>query len=296
MRATIALALGLTIGCASSGPPLRDAGIDARRPFDAGADARDGEDAGPIADSGTDAPIDDAALDAAPDDAGIDAPIDAGPDARAIDAGPPPPTIDGTIGATEWSAATSDTDATPSAWGAANQLRAIHALLRAEGLYLAIEGTVEPANAIVAYVDRARGTTEGVVLSSLTDGTGDLDDALSAGIATPADVRPDLGWGTRDMSRAAVASDPRMGWRDFVRGSASDFYWVDAMSVCGASACETFLPRSALDMGMGATRPRTVAIFARIASADGLMSPDQTLPSDDPSMPRTVSVVLELTE
>lgn len=295
----------LLAGCPSGGGaiPTRDAGRrDAAAPVDAaGADAAaPGDDAS--------APEDDAS--APPDDAGTDgdASTDAGTtsgDAGTIDGGGAgtAPVIDGVVSDAEWAGATSVAGSVATIW-TGNELRRMRALLRAEGLYVAVEGVIEGGNGMMVYVDRARGESEGVVLADVTDFMGALDNAITPGTAvpmtTPSDVRIDLGWGSLDLSRSATASDDRMGWRDFVRATGpGDLFWIlgsEAPTTCGADACETFLPRAALDLGSGAGRPRTVALFARINQGDGEGSPNQTLPMDDASAPRTVSMLLELTE
>jgi hypothetical protein len=298
--------LGLVVlltGCPTGGGaiPTRDSGPrrDSGHPVDAsGLDAGAQEDdAGAQDDAST--------LDAgAVDDAGpIE--VDAGHDAGTFDGGggDAPPVIDGIVSDAEWAGATAVASSEPTIW-TGNELRRMRALLREDGLYVAIEGVVEAGNGMMLYVDRARGSSEGVSLADVTDFMGALDNAITPGVATPittpSDVRVDLGWGSLDLSRTASASDDRMGWRDFVRaGSPADLFWIlgtDAPTTCGADACETFLPRAVLDMGPGAARPRTVALFARINQGNGEGSPNQTLPPDDPSAPRTVSVVLELTE
>lgn len=209
------------------------------------------------------------------------------------------PRIDGVLGEGEWDGAAWVVNTTATNW-AGNELRSMRALLLPEGLYLAIEGTVGSPNAIVVYVDRARGSPEGVLLATLTDSSGELDDAMTAGFMTPSDVRPDFGWGTLDWGRSAAVADPRMGWRDFVRASSpADLYWIlssEAPTTCGVNVCETHLPRAVLDMGAGASRPRTIAIFARITNGTGLMTSNQTLPEDMPSMPYSVTRFLTLDE
>lgn len=302
-------ALVCVAGCTVRSSVPVDAGRDGGRPYDAGSDAaRDsGIDAAIELDGGPDidgGPEIDAGIDAATElDGGSDAGTDAGTIADAgvdsggdasLDGGPPAPVIDGTLGPTEWRGATVVSDTTATAW-AGNELRAMRALVRDEGLYIAVDGAIAGGNAIVVYVDRARAGSAGVSLGSLTDSSGALDDALSAGFTTPPDVLPDLAWGTLDLSRTAAPSDDRMGWRDLGRGTPADLHWVtDAQSACGATSCETFLPRSSLDLGV--TGARTIAIFARITNHDGTVSPNQTLPTDDPTMPRVVTQLVEITD
>ena len=269
-------------------PPIDDAGLDGGMPdvplFDAPPDAP----------SDVPTPVDAGA------DAGSDAPVDAGRDAGSVgtDAGSPPPTIDGTLTAGEWASALTTVDVTTSIW-AGNELRGLRVLVQDGSLYLALEGRIEgsPANAMAVYVDRDLDEAVGVAsLATLTDATDPLDTAITAAFTTPAAFRTDLIFGTLDMARSATGSDPRMGWRDLNRAaSVADLYRVTAAVApvaCSATACETRLPLSEL----GGTAPRRMGFFARIVSGDSSASPNQTLPSDDGAMPRTVSMVLELNE
>lgn len=259
-------------------------------PADAGRDAG-GRDAGAPPDAGpqrTDAgPADAGPGDAGPGDAGEDA----GPD---FDGGPAPIVVDGVIRAGEWDEATCVSNAVASDWTGANSLMRLCATVRGADLVLAVEGLVEPANAIVVYVDRALGETDGIAdLSTLTDSTGDLDDAISAGITTPAEVHADWAWGTRDMARTAVDFDARMGWRG-IATDGTDFAWVsaaDAPTSCGTTACETRIALAQL----GGTSPATIGLFARIVNGDGSMSPNQCLPEDDAAMPRVVHTIVRVT-
>ena len=75
----------------------------------------------------------------------------------------------------------------------------------------------------------------------------------------------------------------------------ADFAWSDsavAPTTCSASACEAYIPLATL----GGVAPRTIALFARINNGFGDMSPNQTLPMDDPSSPRVVSMLLTVLE
>jgi hypothetical protein len=275
--------------------PLRDvpAGFDAAG--DAPRDVPTPDVPGPDAPVLPDAPSVDAPPDA-PRDAGLDAGGDAGRDAALADAGVVPPTIDGTIAPGEWSGAAIAADTTATIW-TGNELRGLRAWLLPDGLYLAVEGRIEGGNAIAVYVDRNRDEAVGVAsLATVTDSLDALDAAVTADLVTPAAFRTDLIFGTLDMGRSASGADPRMGWRDLVRAaSLADLFWIGAGTApvaCSATACETRLPRSEL----GGSAPRRLGVFARIVNNDGMMSPNQTLPSDDPSRPRTVSVVLEVAE
>jgi hypothetical protein len=275
--------------------PLRDVptGSDTPREEPRDAPALDvSSDDAPFA---PDAPSLDAPADA-PRDAGVDVSGDAGRDAPLGDAGVAPPTIDGTIAPGEWSGAAVAADVAATIWSG-NELRGLRVWLLPDALYVAVEGRIEGGNAIAVYVDRDRDEAVGVAsLATVTDSMDALDAAVTADLVTPAAFRTDLIFGTLDMARSASGADPRMGWRDLVRAaSLADLFWIGAGTApvaCSATACETRLPRGEL----GGSAPRRLGVFARIVNNDGTMSPNQTLPSDDPAQPRTVSVVLEVTE
>jgi hypothetical protein len=241
-----------------------------------------------------------------------------------VDSGAPlarcTPTIDGTIGATEYAmAARAENTVIPSAWGA-NELRELRVCFDDNALYIAVRGSVEPApmggttNSIVIYLDRdfrggAGGTATGIALfSALMDRSGQLDTALSANFRLTAavdgfGVEGAFGvYGTRTFT--ASTSDTTQGWRLFwpaggMPDRRSDFAYVlsgvntncqDRLGLMD-DVCETSILWTSLFEG---PRPpmTTVALFARIVNADGTMSPDQTLPQDDPTNPRTISRLL----
>jgi len=201
--------------------------------------------------------------------------------------------IDGTLGAEEWAGAASATNTVASSWGA-NTLARVVARADAARLYVGVEGQVEAMNAIVMYVDGALGAGTGIAdLATLTDADGELDNAISAGIAVSVPgFGADLAWGTRDMARAASGFDGRMGWRNIVT-MPGDFAWIsadDGPAACSATACETSIPLAMLAGGGS----RTIALFVRIVNGDGFSISNQCLPEDDETQPQTVSVLLEL--
>jgi len=269
---------------------------------DAGASDAGASDAGASDAGASDAGAHDAAsVDAAASDAGSDAGAIA--DAAAHDAGNDagdapsfhPPVIDGTVVPSEWAAATSVTSSTVSDWSTSNTLSALHAIATDGTLYLAVEGQVGMFNGMVVYLDVDPGGPLGIAsLASLTDTTGALDHVVSAGYVTPAANRWDVAWGTTLMSHSVMGADDTTGFRD-ITNVPSNFGWIvasAAQTACGATACEAAIPTAMLP----GTFPRTIAMFARIASSDGSMSPNQTLPMDDPSMPRVVTVTMTITE
>ncbi len=264
----IGLALG---GCAANGRDADDSGV-----RDAGG-ARDG---GSTPDAGS-------------RDGGR---ADASSDAHAGgDGGTSGIVIDGVIGATEWSTALAARNTVASAWGEANVLSRVLAIVADGSLYVAVEGSLESGaeNAILVYVDAERGSGAGVEDPiTLSDGEGALDNALSAGLTTPSDFEADYAWGTRDMDCASTGFDDRMGWRD-IATDPGDFAWVDsaeAPTSCGATACETRIALATL----GGSATGTIALFARLGNTDGTALSNQTVPEDDPDAPGTVSVVLDV--
>jgi len=242
----------------------------------------------------------DADVDAAADgggDAASDAAVDAGADASAdagSDAGTPSITIDGTVTDAEWAGATVARNTMATDWGAGlNHLDALRVAVVGDQLYLAIEGAMEPTNAMVAFVDAQLGTSAGVFdISTLSDTTGSLDNAVSATLVAPATFRTDYAFGTRAMGRSAVASDDQLGWRD-VASNPADFAWISGLetpSVCSATACETRIPLATL----GAVSGASVGVFVRLGNAMGNDFSNQTLPEDAPATPMTVSRWLEV--
>ncbi|MBZ0119133.1 MAG: hypothetical protein K8H88_19210, partial [Sandaracinaceae bacterium] len=244
-------------------------------PFDAGPR----RDAGPRPDGGPDAGTDAAARDAAID-------TDAG--ARRI-------TIDGRLGASEWTDApvyttTASTSGTPFA---GNELASLRALRDADRLYLAIGAVLTSNNAVLVYVDHDLGGLDGIVGTplSLTDFQGALDSALSRDLFTPVDFRVDFAWGTTSMPLTAVDGDPAIGWRDVdtPSGLFTSVPLLDAPSVCGVDVCETAIDLDALGVAPGST----IALFVRLGARAGALS-NQTLPQDDASAPDFVSTILFL--
>lgn len=196
------------------------------------------------------------------------------PDAGMIDAGPSPITIDGVIGAGEWSAATPFTSSTVAAAPfTGNALRSLRVIRDDVALYVAIEATLTSGNAILMYVDRDVGGPFGAV-TPLDDFVGALDRALSKTFSAP-ELRIDAAWGTLDMSRATMSTDDRMGWRD-VGTDPSLYSPLAGASACSASACEIRIALSAL----GAGAADEIGLFVRLGSASSDTFSNQTLPMD----------------
>ena len=229
----------------------------------------------------------------------IDAPAtaDAGPatGARAS------PTVDGLLG-DDWPAGTLVAEnATPSPWGPSlNALRALRVAWDDANLYVGVSGVVEATNALVLFVDRdVSATSTGLrAPSSLTDGTGALDDALSCAIdSTPAGFGAEIAWGTVGMQRkGGTELRPEIGLRDLAcPRCAADLGWIvgdTAVCVGGATpACEVAIPWTAI-FGPSGRPPRpSLALFARVTSRDGsAVAPQVSLPRDPSPSTRAVTV------
>ena len=220
--------------------------------------------------------------------------MDSGPrDAGRItrrDGGTTAPIIDGLIDDAEWAGAVSATSDQMTD-RAGSVLTGLRARVASERLYVGIEGTLAAGDVLVLYADRALGEAGGVTeLARLTDENNALDDAISSPLMTPFGFSADFAWGTTAMPRTAVGLDAEMGWRDLEVTLNFAFVAAEtAPTVCSETACETYIPLETL----GGTRPRRIALFARIVRGDGGWA-NQTLPMDDPSAPGIVSVLLEV--
>lgn len=247
------------------------------------------------ADAGTDATLEDRP----------DVTRDAGPDAATGARGTP--VVDGMLGADWPDGALVAVNPEPSPWGPAlNALRSLRVAWDDDRLYLGIEGVIERQNAIVVYIDRdyvpgaaATGVSR---FSTLSDGAGALDDALSSAIeSVPQGFGAELAWGTLGMLRkgaAEVRAD--VGLRDIAcPRCAGDFGWVqgDAVAcVAGpAGGCEVSIPWSAVFGASGRPPLPRLGLFVRLTNATGAtFAPGQCLPPQGPSAPAAVTSVLAL--
>lgn len=221
------------------------------------------------------------------------------------------PRVDGNVGS-DWGAdSLRVTNDVVSAWGAGlNELRALRVCYDATSLYLGVEGVVESGNAILAYIDRDFSSASGVgTLSVLQDRTGALDRVLSGGFAlgdSVAGFAPEGAWGSVGMASVAPdATSEAAGVRLFFPVMAGGVdrrqnfaYPVGAETRCRTEApagCEVAIPwRTLFELPAGGTLPAmtSVALAVRIANGIGDMSPNQTLPRDEPSSPRRIGAVL----
>ncbi|MCB9593249.1 MAG: hypothetical protein H6719_11005 [Sandaracinaceae bacterium] len=222
-------------------------------------------------------------------DAGPRLPMDAGVPTRR-DGGSSAPVVDGTLDDAEWAGATAARSNTPTDTDGSVLTRLVARVVD-DALYVGVEGTLADGDTLVLYVDHTLGGADGVDdLASLTDEDGALDADLSSPVVTPTDFRADFAWGTTSMPRTSVGLDAETGWRNL--GTPDRFTWVaaeTAPTVCSDTACETSIPLAEL----GGARPRTLAMFARIAHTAGGWA-NQTLPGDDASAPGVVNVLYEI--
>ncbi len=211
---------------------------------------------------------------------------------------PPTITIDGILDEGAWTTAAmgmNSVDATGTPFEG-NSLTTLYAFSDGIWLYVGIEGSFTPGNAILMYVDRDVGGADGLVLSGISDPTGDeLDRALSKTITIiSSEVRLDFAWGTLDMGRQAVGDDTRMGWRD-IDTPTTRFASISAdvaPSACSDVACETAILLSDLQQDGELT---TIGLAVRLGSATNASLSNQTLPEDSTGNAEQLSTYLEIT-
>jgi len=204
-------------------------------------------------------------------------------------------TLDGVLDDAAWSSGVSSTSGIVTDW-AGSSLSGLKMVVLDGTLYLGVEGRVTGGNALVVYLDALLGQGGGLADPALlSDGTGTLDDAISAGFLTPATFSTDFAFGTASMPRTASAVDGIQGFRD-LKADPSNFAWIDgglAPSVCSANACEASIPIATL----GAQAGTAISAFVRIVNWDGQFTANQSLPEDPNAIsnPLQVSVTLEIT-
>jgi len=175
---------------------------------------------------------------------------------------------------------------TTSLWGTGNRLEGLWVALDDTHLYLGIQGTCEPDNAIVAFLDRDFGSGTGLAdLTRLTDGTGALDNAISCGLkVTAAGFGADKAMGTKGMA-SFTCTDPdnqaggdAAGWRDL--GNPQDLGWDCGAVVTGTGVVEASIPLASFLGGGGIpSGGRRVALVVRLVNHDGFVPSDQAIPA-----------------
>lgn len=111
----------------------------------------------------------------------------------------------------------------------ANELTQLWVAYDSQNFYLGVDGTTEPGNALVCYLDVDYASGNGASSpAALTDGTGDLDNAIS-NLLTVADpqIGIDFAMGTLGMASFAggdLGGSKAAGWRNL--SNPNDFGWL----------------------------------------------------------------------
>ncbi len=181
----------------------------------------------------------------------------------------------------------------PTDWGPGlNELSRLYAAWNDQFLYVGIRGRCEAVNAIVGYVDLDMGPGTGVAdMTTLTDTTGALDDALSSLVTVQeAGFGAEMGFGTKGMA-AAVEFVGRentppecdlAGWR--MLGNPADFAWVltggEVLTDPDDGGVETWIPLSVLYPSGIPADGATLGLVVRLVNQDGTATSNQALPAD----------------
>ncbi|MBM4343431.1 MAG: IPT/TIG domain-containing protein [Deltaproteobacteria bacterium] len=193
------------------------------------------------------------------------------------------PAVDGVIG-TDWPAGAVGTaqNGVATSWGAGkNELKTLWIAFDKTHLYLGIAGTVEAANAIVAYLDVDYGATTGVAGPlQLQDNSGAVDDAIaSAAKGAEAGLGLDFAMATLGMASfdgADLSKSTAAGWRGLQKPS--DFAWLAGTVKAGAGAVEASIALKTLypqGVPAGGAELRVVVV---LGNANGAAISNQFLP------------------
>ncbi len=189
------------------------------------------------------------------------------------------PIIDGTIGSDWVGVMPATTNGQQTDWGVGkNELHAVYLAQDATWLYVAVDGYVEPANAIVGYVDTDYGQGTGVNdFKLLTDQTGLLDNALSNTMTIDSsDFGAEVAFGTVGMQSCALQADGA-GWRRLK--PVDNLPWIDGQLQATATGFEARIALASLYPGGMPASGASLAVVLRIVNADGSVLSNQVLPS-----------------
>jgi hypothetical protein len=197
------------------------------------------------------------------------------------------PVIDGAIdtaSGTDWAAPfLAGENAAGSNWGE-NFADRLYLAFDDTNLYLGIAGKVEPANALVAYLDVDFGTQTGVRdMNTLFDNDSTLDNTVSSICnASAAGFGAEFAAGSKGMSSVEGGMVAGAGLRRIAApASPGDFWWVDGAIVkCGSEAVEMALPWQSLLGGPLPSGGRQLSLFVRLLNQDGQYRSNDTLPED----------------
>ena len=189
------------------------------------------------------------------------------------------PIVDGVIGSDWIGVMPSSINGQSSNWGVGqNELHAVYLAQDATWLYVAVDGLVEPGNAIVGYIDTDFGMGSGSVdFSTLTDSSGALDDALSNGMfMESSDFGAEVAFGTVGMASCSNLEDAA-GWRRLKPGN--DLPWLQGEVQATPNGFEARIALATLYPNGMAVDGTSLALVLRIVSADGSSLSNQVLPS-----------------
>ncbi len=190
--------------------------------------------------------------------------------------------IDGAL-ATKWPAATKlATNSVVTAWGPGkNELQSLFVAYDKDKLYLAIQGTCEPVNAVVAYLDVDYGNVSGVNSPlDLKDNTGAVDDAIS-GVLKAGNMMVGLDFAFASVGMAAfdgsdLAKSLSAGWRSLAKPT--DLAWLNGPVLSSANAIEASISLKTLyPQGIPATGAY-LQILVALVNANGSSASNQFLP------------------
>jgi hypothetical protein len=161
-------------------------------------------------------------------------------------------------------------------------------------LYLALDASVEAANAVVIYIDTDFVPGTGVRdMNGLTDNSGSIDNAISSKInVSAATFGAEFAAASKGMA-GVTAPNLVDGAGLRALSPADNFPWLAATVAASASngVVEVALDWQQL---LGGTIPdggRRMAVFARVLNENGQYLANQTLPLDNPAAPEQVGAV-----
>ena len=183
---------------------------------------------------------------------------------------------------------------------ASNALYTLYAAYDGGNLYLSVEGIVEEANYVLAYVDADYGLASGYGdMSELSDndGNGDLDDALSNVLSVlDAGFGAEFAFGTQGLNSFMMGTDlgesKFVGWRGL--SGPDNLAWLSGTVMSGEGVIEAAFPMATLCPDGVSSAGKEIAVFVRISNAyggyDGVSN--QSLPEYyDVDAPETVGEI-----
>ncbi len=189
------------------------------------------------------------------------------------------PTVDGAL--SDWdSALVGATNSVTTDWTNAT-LSTLYVAFDDTNLYLGIEGTVDTNQALVGYLDIDYGQSTGVAdMSNITDGTGNLDAALSGVLdVTATGFGAEFAFGSKEMNEVINGLDDAAGWRSL--SNPADLAWLTGTVDAGTGVLELSIPIATLWPSGVPAGGATAAVVVKIADYEGAAYANQTLPEED---------------